>query len=93
MLLSTGLNIESDVAAILSFNKHAFTGKVYKGEYMQVYKLELHIPSRFINVSTVINVQKELLEQVQEDIRVAKIGRIENITHIPYRMNSGISGN
>lgn len=77
MSLSTGLNVSPDIAAFLTFYKsiYNFKGVVFKGEKMQIYKLCKKIPSSFINESTVINVQKELLKLVQIEINIAKNGK------------------
>lgn len=72
IILSTGVNVSRQVAAALSFNTDIFKGKVYKGECMQIYKHEQHIPCQFINRSTVLNVQKNLLLMCQNDINLIK---------------------
>ena len=72
MIISTGINVSAAIAATLSFNTDIFKGKVYKGECMQIYKHEKHIPCGFINRATVLNVQKELLLMCQNDVNLIK---------------------
>lgn len=71
MTISTGLNVTKEVAAALTFNS-IFTGKVFKGEKMQIYKKARHIPSQYINEETVLMIQKILLNEVQTDIKLAR---------------------
>lgn len=74
LILSSGVNVTNDVARILTFYKQFLDlkGIVYKGEKMQVYRLNKIIPSSFINENTIINVQKELLYNAQMEIKTAK---------------------
>lgn len=70
--LSVGLNVEAPIAFVLTYNN--FDGMVFKGKYMQLYKLAINIPAQYISNATIINEQARLLAMVQADIAIAKIG-------------------
>lgn len=71
IVISTGLNVSKNVAFFLTYQGD-FLGKVFKGECMQVYKLAEHIKSKYVNDVTIMNIQKDLLERVQTDIKFVK---------------------
>jgi hypothetical protein len=72
MSISTGVNVTSDIAFILTYHNLGFTGKVFKGTKMQIYKKARHILSRYVCENTVINIQKQLLLETQADVALAK---------------------
>lgn len=72
MTISAGLNVTPEIAFILTYHNLSFKGKVYKGEKMQIYKKEKHIESRYICEEQVLHVQRQLILEVQADIKLAK---------------------
>lgn len=66
MVLRVSLNISPEIAKLLP------PSKIKKGEQMNVYFSEYHIPSKYIDVFNVQYVHDCLLKKLMQDIRLAK---------------------
>jgi len=71
MSISTGLNVTSEIAGVIFANPDLFEGKLFKGEKMQIYKRAVAISSVNVCKEIVTSVQKQIIVNVQKDLKRA----------------------
>lgn len=72
MIISAGLNVSPEIAFVLTYHNLPVKGKVFRGNKMQIYKKARHIESRYICQEQVLHVQRQIILEVQADIKLAK---------------------